>query len=125
NDPTITNRFVTAIVKGEPNHWAIRGGNAQAGSLSTFYDGVRPSGGYSPMSKEGAIVLGIGGDNSNGAQGTFYEGAMTSGYPSDATEDAVPANLVAAKYAAAASTTQTNRAVRKATRGPRPDPSTL
>src|SRR4051794_30752750 len=49
NDPTITNRFVTAIVKGEPNHWAIRGGNAQSGSLSTFYDGARPSGGYSPM----------------------------------------------------------------------------
>jgi len=66
------------------------------------------------MSKEGAIVLGIGGDNSNGAAGTFYEGAMTSGYPSDATENAVQANLVAAKYAAAASTTQTNRAIRNA-----------
>jgi non-reducing end alpha-L-arabinofuranosidase len=117
NDPTITNRFVTAIVKGEPNHWAIRGGNAQAGSLSTFYDGVRPSGGYSPMSKEGAIVLGIGGDNSNGAAGTFYEGAMTSGYPSDATENAVQANLVAAKYAVAASTTETNRAIRNANSG--------
>jgi len=96
NDPTITHRFITAIVKGEPNHWSIRGGNAQAGSLSTFYNGVRVSGGYSPMSKEGAIVLGIGGDNSHWAQGTFYEGAMTSGYPSDATEDAVQANLVAA-----------------------------
>jgi hypothetical protein len=51
------------------------------------------------MKKEGAIILGIGGDNSNGAQGTFYEGVMTSGYPSDATENAVQANIVAAKYA--------------------------
>lgn len=51
------------------------------------------------MSKEGAIILGIGGDNSNGAQGTFYEGVMTSGYPSDATENSVQANIVAAKYA--------------------------
>jgi hypothetical protein len=116
NDPTITNRFVTAIVKGEPNHWAIRGGNAQSGSLSTFYDGVRPSGGYSPMNKEGAIVLGIGGDNSNGAQGTFYEGAMTSGYPSNATENAVQANLVAAKYAVA-TPTLTNRAIKNANSG--------
>jgi hypothetical protein len=30
-DPTITSRFVTAIVKGKPNQWSIRGGNAQSG----------------------------------------------------------------------------------------------
>ncbi|NUR60256.1 MAG: lectin, partial [Catenulispora sp.] len=29
---------------------------------------------------------------------TFYEGVMTSGYPSDATENAVQANIVAAGY---------------------------
>lgn len=51
------------------------------------------------MSKEGAIILGIGGDNSISAQGTFYEGVMTTGYPSDATENKVQANIVAAKYA--------------------------
>jgi non-reducing end alpha-L-arabinofuranosidase len=100
NDPTITDRFVTAVVKGESNHWAIRGGDATSGSLSTFYDGARPdASGYNPMSKEGAIILGIGGDNSNGAEGTFYEGVMTSGYPSDDTEDAVQADIVAAGYA--------------------------
>ncbi|MEU6408847.1 alpha-L-arabinofuranosidase B [Microbispora sp. NPDC046933] len=99
-DPSISHRFLTAIVKGEPNHWAIRGGNAQSGSLSTFYNGVRPNvAGYNPMKKEGAIILGIGGDNSVGARGTFYEGVMTSGYPSDATENAVQANIVAAGYA--------------------------
>lgn len=39
-------------------------------------------------------------DNSDSAQGTFYEGVMTSGYPSDATENSVQANIVAAKYVA-------------------------
>ncbi|WP_432861869.1 alpha-L-arabinofuranosidase B [Microbispora rosea] len=98
-DPSISHRFLTAIVKGEPNHWAIRGGNAQSGGLGTFYNGVRPNvSGYNPMKKEGAIILGIGGDNSVGARGTFYEGVMTSGYPSDATENAVQANIVAAGY---------------------------
>ncbi|KFX97989.1 hypothetical protein O988_04596 [Pseudogymnoascus sp. VKM F-3808] len=94
-----TSRFVTAVVKGNNNnHWAIRGGNATSGSLSTLYDGVRPDDSYNPMKKEGAIILGIGGDNSNWAQGTFYEGVMTSGYPSDDTENAVQANIVAAGY---------------------------
>ena len=99
-DPTVTNRFTTAIVKGGANQWAIRGGNAQSGSLSTYYSGARPNvSGYNPMHKEGAIILGIGGDNSNSSAGTFYEGVMTSGYPSDATENAVQSNITAAAYA--------------------------
>ncbi|MEV6876144.1 arabinofuranosidase catalytic domain-containing protein [Amycolatopsis sp. NPDC051128] len=108
NDPTISHRYLTAIIKGEPNHWAIRGGNAQSGSLSTFYDGKRPNvSGYNPMRKEGAIILGTGGDNSIGSAGTFYEGVMTSGYPSDATENAVQANVVAAGYGTGSSNTGT------------------
>jgi non-reducing end alpha-L-arabinofuranosidase len=99
NDPTINHRYTTAIIKGTANQWAIRGGNAQSGSLSTFYSGARPNvSGYNPMHKEGAIILGIGGDNSKGSAGTFYEGVMTSGYPSDSTENAVQANIVAAGY---------------------------
>jgi len=100
NDPSITGmNYVTAIVKGEPNHWAIRGGNSQSGSLSTYYDGIRPTvSGYNPMHKEGAIILGIGGDNSCSAIGNFFEGAMTSGYPSDSTENSVQSNIVAAGY---------------------------
>ncbi|KAJ7215964.1 glycoside hydrolase family 54 protein [Mycena pura] len=101
SDPTMNSRFVTAVVKGEPGNWAIRGGNAASGSLSTFFSGARPSGGYNPMHKEGAIILGIGGDNSNRAQGTFYEGVVTSGFPADATENSVQSNVVAAGYAAA------------------------
>jgi hypothetical protein len=101
NDPTVSHRYTTAIVKGGPNQWSIRGGDAQSGGLSTFYSGARPNvSGYNPMKKQGAIILGIGGDNSKGAAGTFYEGVMTSGYPSDTTENAVQANIVAAGYGA-------------------------
>jgi hypothetical protein len=96
-DPTISDRFTTAMIEGESNQWAILGGNAQSGSLSTGYSGVRPSG-YNPMHKQGAIILGIGGDNSKSSAGTFYEGVMTSGYPSASTEAAVQANIVAAGY---------------------------
>ena len=41
---------------------------------------------------------GIGGDNSNSAIGTFFEGAMASGFTSDATDDAIQADIVAAGY---------------------------
>ncbi|KAI1322519.1 Arabinosidase B [Xylariaceae sp. FL0255] len=100
NEPSITYRFVTAVVKGDSgNQWAVRGGNANSGSLTTYWSGPRPSPDYNPMSKEGAIILGIGGDNSDGAQGTFYEGVMTTGYPSDDTENSVQANIVAQNYA--------------------------
>ena len=47
---------------------------------------------------QGAIILGIGGDNSNRAVGTFYEGAMTASYTSDDSDAAVHANIVAAGY---------------------------
>jgi len=98
-DQSISSHYVTAMVKGGPNLWAIKAGNAQSGSLTTMYNGVRPNvSGYNPMHKEGAIILGIGGDNSKGSAGSFFEGAMTSGYPSDATDNAVQANLVAAGY---------------------------
>ena len=103
-DPTIDSwRFVTAVVDGGGgNKWDLRGGNAQKGGLTTFYSGVRPgsptSNAYYPMHKQGAILLGIGGDNGNGSSGTFYEGVMTTGYPTEATTDAVQANIVAARY---------------------------
>jgi hypothetical protein len=96
--PNTTSRFVTAVAKGEPHHWASLGGDAQAGALSTMFDGPRVDSSYDPMRKQGAIVLGNGGDNSNGSQGTFYEGVMTAGYPTDATDQQVQANIVAASY---------------------------
>ena len=69
-----------------------------------MFDGPRVNSTYDPMRKQGAILLGNGGDNSNGSQGTFYEGAMTAAgtFPSDATDQLVQANIVAAQYDVAA-----------------------
>jgi hypothetical protein len=100
NLPSITWRFVTAIAKGEPHHWTSMGGDAQRGALSVMFDGPRVDLTYDPMRKQGAILLGNGGDNSNGSQGTFYEGAMTAAgtFPTDATDQLAQANVVAARY---------------------------
>jgi hypothetical protein len=100
NLPSIAWRFVTAIAKGEPHHWTSMGGDAQRGALSVMFDGPRVNSTYDPMRKQGAILLGNGGDNSNGSQGTFYEGAMTAAgtFPTDATDQLVQANVAAAKY---------------------------
>jgi len=96
NMPVVAD-YVTAMVKGKAGGFALKGGNAQAGKLTKLYEGVRPNH-YNPMQKQGAIILGIGGDNSDWAIGTFYEGVMTAGYSSDTTDDAVHANIVAAGY---------------------------
>ena len=100
NLPTVTWRFVTAIAKGEPHHWTSLGGDAQQGALKVMFDGPRVNATYDPMRKQGAILLGNGGDNSVGSQGTFYEGAMTAAvtFPTDATDQLVQANVVSAKY---------------------------
>jgi len=100
NLPNITWRFVTAMAKGEPHHWTSMGGDSQKGPLSVMFDGPRVNPTYDPMRKQGAILLGNGGDNSVGSQGTFYEGAMTAAgtFPTDATDQLVQANVVAAKY---------------------------
>ena len=107
NQRAFTSQFVTATLKNNgTTRFAIKGSNAQSGSLTTLWDGALPNG-YSPMRKQGAIVLGSGGDcckpggGANLSAGTFYEGAMVAGYPSDATENAVQANIVAAGYALA------------------------
>jgi hypothetical protein len=98
--PSIAWRFVTAMAKGEPHHWTSMGGDAQKGTLSVMFSGPRVNATYDPMRKQGAILLGNGGDNSNSSQGTFYEGAMTAAgtFPTDATDRLVQANVVAAKY---------------------------
>jgi hypothetical protein len=98
--PSITWRFVTAMADGEPHHWRSMGGDAQSGELKVMFDGPRVNGSYDPMRKQGAILLGNGGDNSNGSQGTFYEGAMTAPntFPSQETNQKVQANVVAARY---------------------------
>ena len=98
--PNITWRFVTATADGEPHHWRTLGGDAQAGDLKVMFDGPRVNRTYDPMRKQGAIVMGNGGDNSNGSDGTVYEAAMTAAgtFPTQETQQKVQANVVAAKY---------------------------
>jgi len=92
----ISFKFITGMVKGDAagkNHWTIKSGNAQAGTLIVPFDGPRPNSKYNPMRKEGAIGLGTGGDNSNGAKGDWFEGVMTAHYSSNAADDAVQASI--------------------------------
>jgi hypothetical protein len=90
--------YVTAMLKNNgTDTFALKGGDAQGGGLTTYWDSHLPAG-YAPMHQEGGIILGIGGDNSDYNVGTFFEGVMTAGYPSAATDNAVQANVVAAGY---------------------------
>jgi hypothetical protein len=90
--------FVVAMVKGKPGHLALKAGAGQRQhSLEVIYEGPRPAG-YEVMKKEGAIVLGVGGDNSPWGAGVFYEGAITTGYASNETDQAVLASVVGAGY---------------------------
>jgi hypothetical protein len=94
-----SSNFVTAMLKSNPTTYALKGGDSQSGGLSTWWNGSLPTtGGYKPLHQEGAILLGIGGDNSNWSAGSFFEGVLTAGYPSDAADSAVQANIVAAGY---------------------------
>lgn len=90
--------FVTDMGVSDGQHrFAIYQGNAQSGALATT--GLIPlPKGYQPMRQEGAILLGIGGDNSNWATGYFFEGVMTRGMPTRQALEAVQSNIVAAGY---------------------------
>ena len=78
--------FVTAMLKNNgQTTYALKGGDAQSGGLSTWWDGALPDiGGYTPMHQEGGIVLGTGGDNSNAVGRLVLRGRDDPGYPSDA-----------------------------------------
>jgi hypothetical protein len=111
----LSNNFITAVVVGDsctghtgcagtgssyPNgRFALYGGDATTGTLKTMYDGVRPAkAGYVPMAKQGSIILGIGGDNSDSDGGEWFEGVMASGAATVATLNSLQANIVAAGY---------------------------
>lgn len=98
--------FVTAVLVGDTaeknngkGRFALYGGDAAMGELTTMYDGIRPEKpGYVPMMKQGSVILAIGGDNSDGDGGRFYEGVMANGAASKETVDALQAAIVAAGY---------------------------
>jgi hypothetical protein len=89
----------TAEKNDGQGRFALYGGDAQGGTLTTMYDGIRPERpGYVPMQKQGSLILGIGSDNCNGGGGRFYEGAIVTGAASQETLDAVQASITAAGY---------------------------
>ena len=57
----LTSEYVTAMVKGGSNGFALKGGDATQGALKTMWDGARPNG-YQPMKKQGSIILCVGGE---------------------------------------------------------------
>jgi hypothetical protein len=90
--------FVTAMGASDGQHtYAIYQGNAQSGPLTSTGTIPLPPG-YQPMKQEGAIILGIGGDNSNRARGYFFEGVMTQGMPTSHAMEAIQGNIVSAHY---------------------------
>ena len=92
--------FVSAWLKNDgQTRFALKWGDARSGGLNTVYSGALPQG-YAPMRQEGAIILGIGGDNSHASAGSFFEGVMTSGFPTDSAENAIQSNIVAVGYGA-------------------------
>ncbi len=76
--------FINAVIVGDTadknggkGRFAIYGGDATVPTIKQMYDGIRPEKpGYVPMKKQGSVILGIGGDNSNSGGGRFYEGAI-------------------------------------------------
>jgi hypothetical protein len=94
-----TGSFLTAWEKNNgTTNFTLKYGNGQQGGLTQSYSGPLPNG-YNPMKVQNSIELGTGGDNSVWGEGEFFEAAVTAGYPSDATENAVQAGVVAAGYA--------------------------
>lgn len=108
----LTTDFVSLHLKGRTDGFALKGGDATQSTLETMYDGPRPdfrsapnachyhgvNGTYQPMRKQGAIILGTGGDNSNGGVGNFYEGFMATGATTAETDDLIQANIISVGY---------------------------
>lgn len=100
NNPAMVDaKFALGFLKTAPNpaRYALRMADVdKATAVTTAYAGNYPS--TKHLDSKGAVVLGVGGDNSNNSHGTFYEGAIVQGFPSDATEDAVFQNVKALGY---------------------------
>jgi hypothetical protein len=97
--PSESGAFVSAWEEenGSTN-MTLQYANAQSGGLIQTYSGALPSGGYNPMKIQSSIEMGTGGDNTGDGEGQFFEAADVSGFPSQATQAAVQANIVAAGY---------------------------
>jgi non-reducing end alpha-L-arabinofuranosidase len=95
DNPSLKVPFAIGFLKTNQTNYGLSMANLEtANALSVAYEGALPK----AMDNQGAIVLGVAGDNSNNSWGTFFEGAVVAGYPSGATELAVMQNVKAAGY---------------------------
>jgi hypothetical protein len=99
NNPSMRVKYALGFLKTNngPERYALRMADAAtATTVTTAYAGAYPQGKH--LDSKGAVVLGVGGDNSNNSWSTFYEGAIVQGYPADETENAVLQNINALGY---------------------------
>jgi hypothetical protein len=101
NDPSLkypSPNIVTGLAKTDGKAtFEIKYGNASTGPLSIAWNGSLPTHtnptSYIPLQQQGGISLGEGGDGSAMGTGAFSEGVIIAGQTSDATDDAIQANL--------------------------------
>ncbi|MDF3070141.1 MAG: carbohydrate-binding module family 42 protein [Polyangiaceae bacterium] len=96
NNPSMRVKYALGFLKTSTTYALRMADLVAANTLTTAYEGPYPS--TKHPDNQGAIVLGVGGDNSNNSFGTFYEGAIVKGYPAAATEQAIMDNVKAAGY---------------------------
>lgn len=113
----IQNSSASQFVMAAASNGGVANGNlqtwwgdaAQSGSLATSgpislsslwpeFGGNGQPDQYAPMHQQGAVLLGIGGDNSIRAAGEFYEGVITQGAPSQTVWAQILSNTQGAGY---------------------------
>jgi hypothetical protein len=90
--PTLTQKYLSVFGRYDPSNTSmtVKSGDATQGQLTTVYNGPLPAG-YT-MKLQGGLSLGRGGDSTN-APVNFIEGAILASATTDATDNAVQANL--------------------------------
>jgi hypothetical protein len=112
--PTLTQKYLSIFGRYDPPNTSmtLKSGDATQGQLSTLYNGPLPAG-YT-MKLQGGLSLGRAGDATN-APVNFIEGAILASATTDATDNAVQANLTSFYGLAQAGTINTTLAITSAT----------
>lgn len=94
-NPSVTFDIVSTFFKHNgTSHWALKTGNAKAGTLSVNVDLNALPAGYSPLKQEGGLGLGEGGAGDANGTGGFSEGAVIAGETTDAIDEAIQKSIV-------------------------------